>query len=62
MKTITTKKALVRALRLDLIDVDTYIQMRRQPLDVIIDVLDCCGFVYSLSFDKNGLLVPQWEV
>ena len=58
---MTTKKALVKALEMELIDIETFVACRRSAFDEIVDLLECIGFVHTLAF-SNGLYRPEWEV
>lgn len=58
---MTTKKALIKALHLELIDWETFVAARRSSFDEIVDLLECVGFVHTLAF-KDGLYRPEWEV
>lgn len=58
---MTTKKALIKALQLGLIDMETFVAARRSTFDEIVDLLECVGFIHTLAF-RNGLYRPVWEV
>lgn len=58
---MSTQKALIKALQLELIDWETFVAARRSTFDEIVDLLECVGFVHTLAF-RNGLYRPVWEV
>ena len=59
---MSTKEAIITAVEMNVLEVYSIRRLRRMPFQSLMDLLEECGFTYEVTYDKNGLLCPEWEV